>query len=184
MKLINIICFILLSSGAFSQNINLRTNLSGKYKVSCNEIKQEFFEASSSNSTNINICDTLEIEYAENEATVKYRFYNVEFSENDTLILDFIQYYSVDTINYSSGCLDGTESISTIEIQEINKECKPIIILPEKIIIKLNSSELVLIKMVEDVIIVETGNGQKSGKKWGYSKTTISKNVIYSFSNK
>lgn len=181
--MINIICFILLSSGAFSQNINLRTNLSGQYSVSCNKIKQEFFEASSSNSTNINICDTFEIEYVENSATVKFRFYNLEFSENDTLILDFIQYNSVDTINYSSGCIDGTESISTIEIQEINKKCKPIIMLPEKTIIQLNSNELVLTKMVEDGILIETGNGQKSGKKWGYSKTTISKNVIYNYFN-
>lgn len=180
MKLINIICYFIISSNAFGQIIHLQTNLSGKYIVTCNEANQEFIEVLSKVYTKINLCDTFEIEYLENKATIIYRFYNVQFSENDTISLDFMQYYSADRINYCSGCIDGTESKSTIEIIELNNESKPIIQLPEKIFIKLNSNELVLIKNEEDIILINTGNGKKLGKKWGFTKSTFSKKVIYS----
>ena len=180
MKLITIICYFIISSNVFGQIINFQTNLSGKYILTCNEANQEHIEISSNVYTKINICDTFEIEYAENDATVIYRFYNVEYSENDTISLDFIQYYRADTINYSSACIDGSESISKTDILELNKERKPIDQLPDKIFIKLNSNELVLIKKEEEFILVNTGNGKKYGKKWGFSKSTISKKVIYS----
>lgn len=109
-----------------------------------------------------------------------YRFSNVEFSENDSISLEFIKYYSADTINFTSGCIDGTESKSNSQIFELNSDCHPIIQLPEKIFIQLNGNEIVMTKQVVNEIIVNSGHGKKFEKNWGVLKTTFTKQVIYS----
>ena len=180
MILIFIIVSILVSSCTFGQIANLKCNLSGKYLLICNDLDEEIIETSSNTVTKINLCDTFEIEFIDNESTIIYRFCNVQFSENDTISLNFIHYYRADTINYVSGCIDGTESKSTIEIIEFNKESQPINQLPEKISIKINSKELDLKRKQEEFVSVNSGNGKKFGKNWGYSKKTFSKRIIYS----
>lgn len=173
---------LLLFSWSNSQTINLKLNLSGNYFVSCDGIYHELTETNKNKYyelDKLNICDTVEIEYSENDWTIKYRFSNIKFEENDTLSLDFIHYNSLDSVQYSSSCLDGTEAETNITFKERNKGAKSINELPDNVVVKLGNKELMLFKSVESYLTIESGNGMKSKKKWGYTKTTFSNLVFY-----
>ncbi len=180
MKSFYILFLSILSTNSISQLINLKTNLTGKFILTCNETDQEFIELSSENFSKINICDSFEIEYNENEACIKYKFFNIDFSTNDSLSLNFFNYFMVDTIYTTSSCIDGTLSINNKELIEKNKGAIIIENLPEKIYIDFNNMKLEFTKKIEEIMLISSGNGIKFGKQWGYSKNTISRRVTYS----
>lgn len=169
----------MLSSKAFGQMIYLHTNLSGHYRITCNDESQEYLELDSLNYTRIKSCDNLEIQYADNDATIIYLLSDLIFSENDTLSLEFIHYYRADTLYHSSGCLDGTNSNNHHEVQELNKNCKTREELPSEIKIQLNSTEVILFKKEEEFISFSNGSGMKNGKKWGFTSSEKSSSVKY-----
>lgn len=184
MRLITLIYFSLFFiSLSISQNVSLKFNLPGNYYVGCNGIYHDLLNAKENKyykAQKLNTCDTLEIEYGENTWTIKFRLNDIQFKENDTLSLNFIQYNIIDTINFQSSCIDGTEEKSNVTFKERNKGKISINDLPDKLTIKIGEKELVLSKSVESAMTIETGNGMKSRKKWGYTKTTLSDFVFYS----
>ena len=169
----------MLSSKAFGQMIYLHTNLSGHYRITCNDESQEFIEVDSLNYKRIKSCENLEIQYTDNDATIIYLLSDLIFSENDTLSLEFIHYYRADTLYHSSGCLDGTNSNNHHEVQELNKNCKTIEELPNEIKIQLNCTEIILFKKEEEFISFSNGSGLKAGRKWGFTSTKRCKLVKY-----
>lgn len=184
MRIISLTYFTLFFSLAgICQTINLKSNLSGAHRITYDESDQENIDLTADVFYKLNVSDTLEIEFNDNNSTIIFKFYNVEFHENDTLFLDFIHYYNVDTVNYSSSCIDGTNSESKTTYRETNKGFKTMNELPDSIAVKLSNRELICKKIIRPFVIVETGSGKKLGKRWGYSKSTHTKDVIYSFSN-
>lgn len=106
---------------ALCQNINLKANLSGTYRITTDDRNQEMIDVRAGVFIKLNVSDTLEIEFEENEKTIKSRFSAVEFKENDSLNLDFIHYYDIDTVKFSSSCIDGSKAKSKVTFIEKTK---------------------------------------------------------------
>jgi hypothetical protein len=180
MRFFSFICFLTFSySLALCQNINLKANLSGTYRITTDDRNQEMIDVTAGVFIKLNVSDTLEIEFEENEKTIKYRFSAVEFKENDSLNLDFIHYYDIDTVKFSSSCIDGSKAKSKVTFIEKNKGYQTVDELPERITIKLINRDLVLKKVIETYMGVVHGSGRKSRKKWGFSQNTFSRSVTY-----
>ena len=181
MRTIIFIFFVFtICSYSFGQNLNFRPNLSGKLRITYNDVDQEIIDALADTLYNIILTDTVEIQFDENQSTIVFRFCNAGFKYNDTLNLDFIQYHSVDTINFSASCIDGSHSENKESYVERNKGFIEVDELPESIDVLLNSGKIKLLRSVDSTLEVTSGNGKKLGKRWGFHKTTKSKHVIYS----
>ena len=184
MQVLSLLLFTLtFGASGTCQTINLISNLSGKHVITYDDSIQEHLEITLGIASEINSSKSLEIAFYENDATIVYRFSNVKFHENDTLYLDFFQYYTVDSIYYRSSCLDGTHSELKSSIVEKNKGFKSWNELPDSIAVKINDREFMCKRLVNRPVVIASGNGKKDGKQWGFSQSTFTRELIYSCSS-
>jgi hypothetical protein len=181
MKTILLFYFLFLFTNLNSQELYLSTNLSGNYRIICNDTLEEIIKLSKDEFTKVKSCSLLVIEKDEvNLATTIFKLNTRVFSDKDTLNLYFIEFTSNDTINYSSSCIDGTFSENKIEIKPLGTNGIYFVELPENIILKTSKKEIIFKKTIGSSLIISSGNGIKHEKKWGYSSSTKRTKVYYS----
>lgn len=181
MKTIVLFYFLFLFTNLNSQELYLSTNLSGNYRVRCNDTLEEIIKLTKDEFTKVKSCSTLVIEKdEENLSTTILKLNTIVFSDKDSFNLYFIEFTSNDTINYSSSCIDGTFSDRKTEIIPIGTNGVDFNELPENIILKTSKKEIVFKKTIDRSLIISSGNGIKHEKKWGYSSSTKRTTVYYS----
>jgi len=68
-------------------------------------------------------------------------------------------------------------------IVEKNKGFKSWNELPDSIAVKLSGEELMCKRLVNRPVGIASGNGKKDGKQWGFSQSTFTRQIIYSYSS-